>query len=184
MQTTETEQNHGLEQAKAQASSILEMVRALDRKTAAEDFLDKMNPQSVCDFLSDHEVILEPDEDPKEAALELMTAQYPEEPDGFVFNEDEARERIQEDALSVEVRSGWTTVGEPLEPSEFRILLCTAGPAVRIVGELDEHKEPDRARIEHQDWFKPWTQLMPSEYPPGFDQDTLLTYCRQFYFEG
>ena len=65
-------------------------------------------------------------------------------------DDDDARMSILEDALSVEVRSGWVSLGAdrvPMEPEEFCILLTTGGPAVRIRGELDEHKEPSRACI-------------------------------------
>lgn len=52
----------------------------------------------------------------------------------------EAAERaIHEDALSVEVRSGWYVPGArdaDTKPAEYRILLCTGGPAVQIVGGL------------------------------------------------
>jgi hypothetical protein len=87
-----------------------------------------------------------------------------------------AEQRIQEDALSVEVRSDWHVPGENNEPGEFCILLSTGGPASRIRGELDEHCEPRRAWLEVQDWGTPWTQYFDIE------QDTLLTYARCFYF--
>ena len=80
---------------------------------------------------------------------------------------DEALTRIHEDPLSVEIVHG------------FEILLCTGGPACRIVGTLDEYGEPETARVEYQDWFKPWTEL-----PLDLDElEAVLTYCRQFYFE-
>jgi hypothetical protein len=88
---------------------------------------------------------------------------------------EDAEQRIQEDPLSLEVRSGWTTPNEPLVPEEFDILLATGGPAVRIVGELNQG-QPDRAWLEVQDWFTPWTQYF------GASQDVLLTYAQQFYF--
>lgn len=91
---------------------------------------------------------------------------------------DDAYERIQEDPLSVEVRSGWVTPGETMQAEEFTILLCTGGPAVRIVGELDEHREPCRAWMEYQDWFTAWTEY----HGDNFDAEVLLTYCQQFYF--
>lgn len=91
---------------------------------------------------------------------------------------EEAEQAISEDPLSVEVRSGWHSLGETLEASEFAILLCTGGPAVRILGELDDNNEPSRAWLEYQDWGTPWTEK-PNR--PG-DMDTLLTYCQQFYF--
>lgn len=89
-----------------------------------------------------------------------------------------AIERIQEDALSVEVRSGWgppraDQFAYPYE--EFKILLSTGGPASRIRGELD-NGEPVRAWLEVQDWGTPWTQYFDIE------QDTLLAYARCFYF--
>jgi len=98
---------------------------------------------------------------------------------GECESQDEARERIHEDALSVEVRSDWYTPGRSAEdnaPSEFRILLCTGGPAVQIRGELSSHGEPDRAWLEVQDWGKPWTQYFKA------DPDVLLDYARCFYF--
>ena len=104
---------------------------------------------------------------------------------------DEAQPRIHEDALSVQVRTDWHTPStERTDPAEFEILLCTGGPAVRLVGDLDQYAEPYHARIEHQDWGTPWT-----EYRPHFDpdpatitgelnayQETLLAYARQFWF--
>ena len=61
-----------------------------------------------------------------------------------------AEQAIREDALSVEVRSGWRTLNSPdgAEPCEYRILLCTGGPAVQIVGQLSEHNEPETAHIQ------------------------------------
>lgn len=99
-----------------------------------------------------------------------------EEAAGECESQDDAYTRIQEDALSVEIRSDWTTPGEPMTAGEFNILLTTGGPAVRIMGELDEHGEPYRAWLEVQDWGKPWTQYFPA------DPDTLLTYARCFCF--
>lgn len=95
---------------------------------------------------------------------------------GDCESEEQARERIQEDALSVEVRSGWTPLGDTLTADEFNILLTTGGPAVRIMGELDEYGEPRRAWLEVQDWFQPWMQYFPA------DQEVLLAYARCFYF--
>jgi hypothetical protein len=96
---------------------------------------------------------------------------------GDCADEDEARERIMEDPLSVEVRSDWQCMGETLTPAEFCILLCTGGPAVRIVGDLSDG-EPSRPRVEYQGWGTPWT-----EYSPTPEQrDALQTYVECFYF--
>ena len=110
----------------------------------------------------------------EENAEELNTLEHEA---GEYSDADEVRERIQEDPLSVEVRSSWVSLGDVLSADEFRILLCTGGPAVQIMGELDRG-EPVRAWLEYQDWGTPWTQYF------GADADTLLTYCREFYFGG
>lgn len=94
---------------------------------------------------------------------------------GDCTDEEDAHQRIQEDPLSVEVRSDWAIPGEELTAGEFQILLCTGGPAVRIVGELDRG-QPVRAWIEYQDWGTPWTQYF------GADQDVLIRYASMFYF--
>ena len=69
---------------------------------------------------------------------------------------DDAEERINEDPLEVQVRGGWYSPGDnPGYPEEFYILLCTGGPAVRLVGDMPV----DRVRIEYQDWGTGWTEL-------------------------
>ena len=72
---------------------------------------------------------------------------------------DGVMELIMEYPLSIEVRSGWCSAAdfEEAKPEEFCILLSTGGPAVRIMGELDEDGHPDRAWIEYCDWSTPWT---------------------------
>jgi hypothetical protein len=98
-------------------------------------------------------------------------------------DDDQARERaeqsIHEDPLSVEIRSAWHEPGQRSEQGEgeFCILLCTGGPACRIVGTL-QGGEPDTVRLEHQDWGTPWTEWRLTRDEEG----DLLTYCRCFYF--
>jgi len=70
------------------------------------------------------------------------------------LNFDAFREWAEEDALSVEVRSGWQSVGETLTADEFRIVLCTGGPHVEIQGEFNCHGEPGRYRVMYSDWFQ------------------------------
>ena len=98
-------------------------------------------------------------------------AQLEEDADGCE-DEDAAREHIQDDPLSVEVRSGWTVTGHDMEAEDYCITLSTGGPAVRIRGELDDDREPKSAMLQVQDWWKPWTEYT------GASQDTLLTYAR------
>jgi hypothetical protein len=106
---------------------------------------------------------------------------------------EDAERAIHEDALSVEVRSGWVNAGErwdKVSPAEYRILLCTGGPAVQIAGGLSEHCEPETARLEMQDWFLPWTEYRPTNsedktFATRIDtkaEEILLVYARCFYF--
>lgn len=93
---------------------------------------------------------------------------------------DEAETRIHEDALSVEVRSDWHEPGKTEDSAEYTILLCTGGPACRIIGDLNDCQEPGNARIEYQDWGTPWT-----DYPlSSEEEEVVLTYARQFYYGG
>lgn len=97
-------------------------------------------------------------------------------------DDDEERERgierIMEDPLSVEVRSGWVSPGTEMEATEFCILLCSGGPAVRIVGTLGPYSEPDTARVEYQDWFQPWAVLALTNE----NEQYVLAYASLFCF--
>lgn len=103
-----------------------------------------------------------------------------EEAAGECTSREEAEQRIHEDALSIEMRSGWETpdvwAGQEVKPTEYNILLATGGPAARITGEL-ENGEPTSARLQVQDWGTPWTDCYKT-----ITEDTLLTYARCFYF--
>ena len=92
-------------------------------------------------------------------------------------DEEDARQKIQEDPLSVLVRSGWHSPGEKMEAVEYEILLSTGGPATRIVGDLDQYNEPSSATLEYRDWGTPWTHYAGSHNEPA-----LLDYAKQFYF--
>lgn len=96
---------------------------------------------------------------------------------------DQAREEIEQDALSVQVRSGWYTPGdaEGAKPAEYELLLCTGGPAVRIVGALSEYGEPESAHLEFQDWFTPWAEWRTRGDQSKFEA-WLIDYARCFYF--
>lgn len=189
----EAMEDHGKQQAQAQYKSIAAMVAALncdferleelreEREALAEAVkeAEAVHAEACRSYSSSTHAqnrliearVALADWD-EENAEELNTLEHEA---GEYSNADEARERIQEDPLSVEVRSSWVSLGDVLSADEFRILLCTGGPAVQIVGELDR-REPVRAWIEYQDWGTPWTQYLNA------DNDTLLTYCREFYF--
>ena len=91
----------------------------------------------------------------------------------------ELEENLKERPLSVDVRSNsWQQPMEKLDPDEFQILLSTGGPAMRIIGDLDEHCQPINAKIQVQDWFKPWTTCDTNE-----EQDkALLAFAHLFYY--
>jgi hypothetical protein len=180
--TTKTD-NHAEEQAAAQYSSIMRMLAALtcdyDRmqelRDEREELQTEYNHLASTDFATDTErnaafdALTQWESDNAEELAELEDAA------GDCTDEDAARDNIQEDPLEVQVRSDWTNPGETLEAGEFMILLCTGGPAVRIVGELDRGT-PCRAWLEYQDWGTPWTQWF------GASSDTLCEYAANFFF--
>lgn len=92
---------------------------------------------------------------------------------------DELLDRVQEMPLSVQVREDWKDPGAEGEVTEFNILLSTGGPALRIIGDLDQNNQPANPQMQWQDWGTPWTD---------FDSDledaseALAWFCEQFYF--
>jgi hypothetical protein len=60
-----------------------------------------------------------------------------------------------------------------------KILLCWGGPAVQIVGTLDEHNQPDSAELQHQDWFTEWTPFTIR----AETEAALIAYASEFYFD-
>ena len=143
-------------------SSIEGMVLALDCDYDRRDELkERMGSDDIEDALDDDEL-----EELKD--LDDQT-------DGCGCVED-AEQRIDEDPLSVQVRSGWGAPGGDLDAEEYEILLSTGGPATRIVGGLDSYGEPQSASLEAQDWYTPWTVYN------GGDEDVLLAYVSRFYF--
>lgn len=89
-----------------------------------------------------------------QSILELVH-DYNKDPDGY------AAQRIHEDPLCVEYRvADWSLEAGPRKPDEYRVLLCTGGPAVAIVGSLLDDGSPTGAyRLVHQDWGEPWREL-------------------------
>lgn len=84
-------------------------------------------------------------------------------------------ERMQEMPLSVRVRGGWHAPGEKPAASEYEILLCIGGPAVRITGDLCSYGEPNTATLECQDWGTPWTRALYQH------EIALLDFARLFF---
>jgi hypothetical protein len=120
------------------------------------------------------------------AQLESVREMVAELTEAEENEDDEAREaaeqRIQEDALSVQVRGDWHSPTDDSKsenaPVEYRILLCTGGPAVQIRGNLGPYGEPETAELQGQDWFQPWQNAVTNEE----DREALLRYARCFYF--
>jgi hypothetical protein len=172
-------QDHAKDQAQAQAETIIELVAACNLDF---DRMEELREERI-DLVSSTE---DPESEDETTAALLALAKWDEENSaelneleqaaGDCKSQEEAREAIQENALSVEVRSGWHVPGEDNSPSEFRIVLCTGGPHVEIVGELDEYHQPCRAWIQYQDWGTPMTQYF------DISQSTLIEYCSNFYF--
>lgn len=166
----ETGDDGSRQQARAQLASVREMVAALacdyDRLRDLRDDRDDYEPEGGG-------APTWAEANPDAAASSSAAAGDCESPE-------QARERIEKDPLSVQVRSDWHTPGEnPTDAGgEYEILLRTGGPACRIVGDLDDSCEPHTARIEHQDWGAPWTE----HFPDSEGRAVLLAYARCFYF--
>lgn len=101
---------------------------------------------------------------------------------------EKAEEAIHQSILSLEVKTGWFTPGGYAgwfapggyaSPEEYRLLLSWGGPALQLVGKLNDHNEPDEwPRLEYQDWFTPWT-----EYEPAREhREALQKFASVFYY--
>ena len=166
MTTQEKEDTRAKDQAKSQLESIVDMVKRFEHCQGCDGLCQ-------CE-LTDAEIY---------AGMELFYKegdQATEEERQEYHDEEAARQSIQEDPLSVQIRGSWHTPGEKDEAMEYEILLCTGGPACRIVGDLGQYNEPDTAKIEYQDWFTPWVRYAATS---SEEDEALLTYARQFYFE-
>lgn len=168
------EQTAAEAQAQAQYESICSMLDAVDVDYDRLEELKDTRDGFVLGLDDGTEVpspALWAEQNPDEAEeLETLEADA-----GDCTDEEDARQRISEDPLSVEVRSGWVRQGEEMTADDFAILLCTGGPAVRIRGELDNDGTPCRAWIEYQDWGTPWTQYF------GAEQKRLIAYAQHFF---
>ena len=96
--------------------------------------------------------------------------------DGRMLDRDTILERIQEEPLSIQVRSYWCEPEAKMEAGEFEILLATGGPACRIIGELDEYKLPYNIQIQGQDWGTPWITYGAA------DPEVLFRYANLFWY--
>lgn len=180
--TTETTIDRAEQQAIAQLDSIVELVRRLDRGTSAEDFVKGLSDDEAIslwsqyngpsdDSVAEGEVEREDIGEVRENLVEHIAGKgiYPEHY-GFQYNfnedSDEAREQIMDDPLEITYRTGWLNHGEVCDGidkgniEECCILLCTGGPAVRILCDVDHRGTLRRPIVQYQDWGTPWTELL------------------------
>ena len=96
-------------------------------------------------------------------------------------DEEAAREFLTDAPLSAEVRTDWHAVGavEAAKPTHYKILLCWGGPAVQMVGTLDDYNQPDSAELQCQDWCTEWTRFPTTRK----DEADLIAYATEFYFD-
>ena len=137
------------QEAQSQVQSIVEMIRAME---CDFDRLEELREEKRdCE---DDGLAFEWSEELAE--LEKQAGEY--------ADQDEARDAIYETPLSVEVRSGWHSVGEDAgEPEEFRIVLCTGGPHVELTGDIG-----GSVRVVFNDWDE------SGEYYPDADERAAL----------
>jgi len=158
--TTETQANH----AEANANGHAQTIEAL-YELSCWDFRTGELPQALtgaaADLLSD--IGWDAETGTPDSLQEAVT-QY-----------------AQEMPLSVTVRSDWHFPGESDEPAEFQIQMSWGGPSCRIIGVLDRGsvawQSGCRPVMQHQDWFKPWTEISYD-----INTDALLWFCEQFYY--
>ena len=93
---------------------------------------------------------------------------------GPCTDQEEAIQAIQDDALEILTRGDWHgALDNGSEDVELQVLLCTGGPAVRIIADLEEGMVSD-SRVEYQDWGTPWTVLHPYT---DEDKQAVREYC-------
>lgn len=168
--TNQTETHYVEQQAQAQVAAIAALMAAyncdFDRLEELRDERDEWladNANDAALWAQAH-----PDEAEELAELEAQAGEYE--------SQEDAEEAINETPLSIEVRSAWTTLDEgKLTPAEYRIVLCTGGPHVELVGELDSHNEPERVRVLYSDWGCHGELF-------DFDRDTLLEFAQFFQY--
>jgi hypothetical protein len=155
-----TEIDNSERQARAQYEGIVEMIERLEHSAECDgDDCSVANADLIEGLGYGRE-----DRPPTEDEI----AQY--------HDEEAITTMIAESAMCVEFRSDWESSPENMTPGEYRITLCTGGPAVQITGSIDQWGGPDTATLEHQDWFTPWVPFHE------IDDATLIRYAQQFVF--
>lgn len=164
---TEEKHDHAKHNAEAHLESIVAMTKRLDHCRECDGDEDcKLTAQEI--FAGLDRFYSEGDEATEDDRLSYHTME-------------DAETDIQESILEVSVSAeGWYRPGEKLKPDTYRILLTTGGPACQVKGDLNEFGQPLTAEIQYQDWGTRWMRL-----PTTSEQDeALMEYARQFYYEG
>lgn len=170
------------DQAIAQVESIVAMVAALEVDYDRFEELREVR-DTWAESLMDACGLLNPSDESRAEAMLRWAHEFPseaeelaelEEAAGDCSDEEEARERIQDDPLSIEFRSDWCSSVDDMEPSEARIVLCTGGPHVEILCDLDRG-QPSRPRVIYKDWGTSGELF-------DFDHDAVTRYLEQLYF--
>jgi hypothetical protein len=177
MNETKREENHAEQNGRGWLETIREHIACLDadRERLEELREERDGYQPDTDGPEHRWEAMHPEE-----AAELAELEEAVMIDGDETSEEDCRTRIEESPLSVLVRSGWYSPGSEREaPEEFEILLSTGGPALRILGELDEHGQPTRCWLQCQDWGTPWTEC---RFVSSDDDAILLRWASCFYF--
>lgn len=120
------------------------------------------------------------DEDDQELVADAYRAMGAPLPDGDRDCDDireEIEEHARENALCVEVRSGWASLGETMGADEYRITLTFGGPSLELVGDL-ENCEPSFARLIYCDQSTPRTEYLDA------DHEALMWFASLFYFDA
>lgn len=172
--TQESTRSDAHNQALAQVASICEMIAAYDVDyDRLEELQDERDNYTALNR-DGHMTMIGADwaKDNPGDAEELAEL---ENAAGDCESQDDAETHIHEGPLSIEYRSEWVSPGEEMTPSEFRILLCTGGPHVEIVGEIDHNGEPSRCWVNYRDWGTSG-ELTGAD----FDHDVVLRYCGFF----
>lgn len=182
IKTTETEMSRAEQQAIAQVDSIVDLVRRLDRNTSAEDFVKGLSDDEAIslwgryngpsdDSVAEGEAGREDIGEVRENLVEHIAGQMLNPEDySFQYNfdedSDEARDQIMDDPLEITYRTGWLNHSEVCDGidkgniEECCVLLCTGGPAVRILCDVDHRGTLSRPCVQYQDWGTSWTDLL------------------------
>ena len=130
------------------------MVRSLIKMNKEKDFQKETNESAISHIESIKEMLKKANSKNTETAEQGQT-------------------EIDEDPLEI-------ATGKEFDGTRtYMILLGTGGPAMRIIGELNEYDQPDTAKYQFQDWFTPWTTAEITEE----QEQTLIQYANYFYFE-